>query len=74
MLPYKKNKISSLGEIITKILIKKKRNKINSKVMEREAERRFGKFKFDTIINISENKDISEMFKYLSKTKVKNSL
>ena len=42
--------------------------------MEREAERRFGKFKFDTIINISENKDISEMFKHLSKTKVKNSL
>lgn len=74
VLPYKKNKISSIGEIITKILIKKKKNKINSKVMEREAERRFGKFKFDTIINISENKDISEMFKHLSNTKVKNSL
>lgn len=74
VLPYKKNKISSLGEIITKILIRKKKNKINTKVMEREAERRFGKFKFDTIINISENKDISEMFKHLSKTKVKNSL
>lgn len=74
ILPYKKDKLITVGERITKILIKRKKDEINSKVMKREANRRFGEFKFDAIINISQNKDISEMFKHLSKTKVKNNL
>lgn len=74
VLPYKKNKLATLGERIIKILFNKRKNEINSKIMKREAYRRFREFKFDEIINISENKDMSEMLKYLSKTEIKNSL
>ena len=74
VLPYKKNKISTLGEVITKRINKKKQKEINNKIYEREAKRRFGEFKFDNIINISEDKDIALLFKNLSKTTVKTSL
>ena len=74
VLPYKKNKISTLGEVITKRINKKKQKEINNKIYEREAKRRFGEFKFDSIINISEDKDIALLFKNLSKTTVKTSL
>lgn len=74
VLPYKKNRLLTLRERISKIILKNKRNEINSNAMKREANRRFGEFKFDSIINISEDKDVSEMFKNLSKSKVKKTL
>lgn len=72
ILPIKKNINLTFKEVI-----KSKLNKNKGKeqyIYEREAKTRFGNFKFDSIINISNDEEITKLLECLSKTKLKNSL
>lgn len=72
ILPYKNEIIMTFSEVL-----KNKLKKVEIKedyIYRREAKRRFGNFKFDSIINISDNQNVTKVLENLSKTKLKNSL
>ena len=72
VLPIKKNINLTFTEVL-----KNKFNKNSEKkqyIYEREAKTRFGNFKFDSIINISNDEEMTKLLECLSKTTLKNSL
>ena len=59
-------------EVLRKKITKK--SKYNQLIYKREAKTRFGNFKFDSIISMTDDNEVNRLLECLSKTKLKNTL
>lgn len=72
ILPFKKKINLTFSEVLRDKLSKNAEKK--KYVYEREIKTRFGNFKFDSIISITVDEEVSKLLECLSKTKLKDSL
>ena len=72
ILPFTKKINLTFREVLRKKITKK--SKYNQLIYKREAKTRFGNFKFDSIISMTDDNEVNRLLECLSKTKLKNTL